>query len=488
MQGIAILGWLTLLVAQASVLPVAVSQQIPLQKPAPLKAAEERFTLRRQSGNVCDAGSRHWTGTVNVTDEKSMFFWYFESRNNPETAPVMIWMSGGPGASGELGLTKGSGPCAVNKDGNSTRRLDHSWVDHANVIYIDQPVGVGFSQISDRDLISVNLHDGGQDLYTFLSIFTNHMFPETADRPWHITGESMGGHYVTGYTTYIIQQERERAAQGLDLGLDIQSAIIVDGYIDNSRQSVGYWDFFCTDWRRDDRETPLMNSTFCEQVAGGLSACEEKGALCRETYDTDICVWAYELCEEKVGKYVAAEIRPGGWNPYDSRLKCKQPPLCSDFDEDEGLEFFNQPWVQEELGFSNFSFSLIDFDANMRWQEARSLFLPTTRELTFLLDDTHVRLLFINGNNDIIVSTPGQMRMLDEQPWSRQPQFRKMEYRDWYYTDGELSDDGGSHSHLGGTWKGNNKLSHFTVDEAGHFSPMNQPEAIGAVVRAWIRI
>ncbi|UPL03494.1 hypothetical protein LCI18_014428 [Fusarium solani-melongenae] len=230
MQTTAIIGWLTLLAAQASVLPVVVGQQIPLQKPAPIKAPDdERFTLRRQSGTVCDAGSRHWTGTVNVTNEKSMFFWYFESRNSPGTAPVMIWMSGGPGASGELGLTKGSGPCAVNKDGNSTRRLDYSWIDHANVIYIDQPVGVGFSEISDRDLISVNLHDSGQDLYTFLSLFTKFIFPELADRPWHITGESMGGHYVTGYTTYIIEQERERAAQGLDLGLDIQSAIIVDG-------------------------------------------------------------------------------------------------------------------------------------------------------------------------------------------------------------------------------------------------------------------
>lgn len=32
------------------------------------------FTLREQSSDLCDAGSRQWTGTVNVTTEKSMFF------------------------------------------------------------------------------------------------------------------------------------------------------------------------------------------------------------------------------------------------------------------------------------------------------------------------------------------------------------------------------------------------------------------------------
>jgi cathepsin A (carboxypeptidase C) len=43
----------------------------------------------------------------------------------------------GPGATGELGLFMGTGPCAVNEDGNSTRRLEYSWIDRANVVYIE---------------------------------------------------------------------------------------------------------------------------------------------------------------------------------------------------------------------------------------------------------------------------------------------------------------------------------------------------------------
>ena len=43
----------------------------------------------------------------------------------------------GPGAAGEMGLFMGSGPCVVDPDGNSTRRQDYSWTDHANVVYIE---------------------------------------------------------------------------------------------------------------------------------------------------------------------------------------------------------------------------------------------------------------------------------------------------------------------------------------------------------------
>lgn len=48
------------------------------QQQKPLIGADEpprvNFEVRDQSPDVCDAGSRQWTGTVNVTADKSMFF------------------------------------------------------------------------------------------------------------------------------------------------------------------------------------------------------------------------------------------------------------------------------------------------------------------------------------------------------------------------------------------------------------------------------
>lgn len=207
----------------------------------------------------------------------------------------------------------------------------------------------------------------------------------------------MGGHYVTSYTEYILKQERERALQGLDIGIHIDSAIIVDGYIDGAYQYTGYYDFFCEDWRADGRPYPLMNATACQEMGEAVAACEKKGAMCRDSYDVDVCAWAMQSCDRTVGKYFADGVKPGGWNPYDSRylpifplalqskgfhdsktrfiisskancspgrFKCQEPPLCSNFSTDETLVFLNQPWVQEQLGFPNYTFQLIDFDTN----------------------------------------------------------------------------------------------------------------------------
>ncbi|KAL3297172.1 PRC1-carboxypeptidase y serine-type protease [Colletotrichum asianum] len=442
---------------------------------------------------LCDAGSQYWTGVVNVTDHKSIFFWYFESRHDPENAPLILWMSGGPGATGELGLFKGIGPCVVNEDGNSTKTLEYSWIDYANVVVIDQPAGVGFSHITNRSHIPVSLEEGGRDIHKFLRTFTNDVFPVHSGRSLHIAGESMGGHYVTGYTHHIMRSEREIASSGKSLAtyepLNIESAIIVDGYVDNTRQTVGYYDVFCSDWRRDGRKAPLMNSTACDLMAAAVPHCEILGQHFRETYNKEVCLAAAMSCDETVGAPYAADVRPGGWNPYDSRLKCQKPPLCSDFDKDATFEFFNRPWVQEMLGFPNTSFELIDFDTNGRWTEAKNVFLPVTRELTWLLDNTDIRVLFINGNNDIIINTPGQIRMLDEQPWEGQASFRAESFSDWHYQRGDLvSSAKDVDTSRGGTFKGNGRLSLYTVDEAGHFAPFNQPEAVGAVVRKWLQI
>ncbi|KAK0666722.1 putative carboxypeptidase [Cercophora samala] len=73
----------------------------------------------------------------------SIFFWYFQARNNPDKAPTSIYISGGPGAS-SFDETNGF-PCSFNPDGNSTRLNEQSWNEEVNMLYVDQPVGAGFS-------------------------------------------------------------------------------------------------------------------------------------------------------------------------------------------------------------------------------------------------------------------------------------------------------------------------------------------------------
>lgn len=73
------------------------------------------------------------------------FFWFVESRKDPENAPLVIWFNGGPGTSSLVGVFGGNGPCTVSIDSNSTSLNPWSWNNEANILYIDQPNQVGFS-------------------------------------------------------------------------------------------------------------------------------------------------------------------------------------------------------------------------------------------------------------------------------------------------------------------------------------------------------
>lgn len=88
-----------------------------------------------------------------ATDDRqgneNMWFWFFEARNNASTAALATWFNGGPGCSSMIGLFQENGPCHF-VDGESTPTLNpYSFNSYANMLYVDQPIGTGFSYGTD---------------------------------------------------------------------------------------------------------------------------------------------------------------------------------------------------------------------------------------------------------------------------------------------------------------------------------------------------
>ena len=50
---------------------------------------------------------------VNQTYGVNLFYWFFESRSNPATDPLVVWLTGGPGCSSELGMLLENGPFLI---------------------------------------------------------------------------------------------------------------------------------------------------------------------------------------------------------------------------------------------------------------------------------------------------------------------------------------------------------------------------------------
>ncbi|XP_063628916.1 venom serine carboxypeptidase-like [Cydia splendana] len=138
--------------------------------------------------------------TVNKAYDSNQFFWYFPSMSPDKAkAPVLVWLQGGLGASSLIGLFVEHGPIRAVK-GQFERRKYH-WALNHHLIYIDNPVGAGFSFTNDTKGYCTDETQVGEQLYSTLTQFFQ-LFPELQQNAFFITGESYAGKYVPalGYT------------------------------------------------------------------------------------------------------------------------------------------------------------------------------------------------------------------------------------------------------------------------------------------------
>jgi len=116
---------------------------------------------------------------------------------NDETddSPLLIWLNGGPGCSSLLGMFMENGPWVVD-DGETDFKLNpHAWNKRVNVLYLEGPVGVGYSWAFDWKAKKFNDVIVAGDFFSSLQSFYK-KFPYLADNPLWISGESYGGIYV----------------------------------------------------------------------------------------------------------------------------------------------------------------------------------------------------------------------------------------------------------------------------------------------------
>jgi cathepsin A (carboxypeptidase C) len=150
---------------------------------------------QQQNDTLCNAHSKQYTGWLDV-GSKHLFFWYFESQNKPSEDPLLLWLTGGPGGSSMIGLFQELGPCLINEYGNSTVYNEYGWSKNANIIFVDQPAGVGFSYLDNDIPLPATSFTAAEDMHHFLQLFTSDVFPDLRGREFHITGESYAVSFV----------------------------------------------------------------------------------------------------------------------------------------------------------------------------------------------------------------------------------------------------------------------------------------------------
>ncbi|GER57512.1 serine carboxypeptidase-like 51, partial [Striga asiatica] len=129
------------------------------------------------------------------TTEAHMFWWLYKSpyrtQNSRKPWPIIIWLQGGPGSSGVgIGNFIEIGPLDVClKPRNST------WLKKADLLFVDNPVGTGYSYVEDAKFLVMNDDENAADLTTLLiEVFNSQK--SLQNNPLYIVAESYGGKFA----------------------------------------------------------------------------------------------------------------------------------------------------------------------------------------------------------------------------------------------------------------------------------------------------
>ncbi|KAM3705730.1 hypothetical protein ACJW31_03G101600 [Castanea mollissima] len=176
---------------------------------------------------------RHYAGYVKLRPQhqKALFYWFFEAQEAPSHKPLVLWLNGGPGCSSiAYGAAQELGPFLVQLNGIKLDLNKFSWNKVANILFLEAPVGVGFSYTNkSKDLHMLGDRVTADDSHAFL-IGWFKRFPNFKSNDFYLAGESYAGHYVPQLAN-LIYERNNGASKNLFINLNgfmIGNAVIND--------------------------------------------------------------------------------------------------------------------------------------------------------------------------------------------------------------------------------------------------------------------
>jgi len=466
---------------------------------------------RKVDAGFCSPRDAKWSSYSGyystASQHKHLFYWFFESQRHPGSLPgqragnrdpVVLWMSGGPGCSSMTAVFAEVGPCRVTPDAK-LRAEKWAWNAKANLIFVDQPAGVGFSYGdgdgaggagADHDEAAV-----ADDMYHFLQewlrkheayrfnkVHTRHLATYvtrflvlllTRDSPpyllrsstdrfnkFFIVGESYGGHYVPAVAQRIFTANE--AKEGLRIHL--KGIAIGNGMTDPKKQ----FDYFAQMANHNSYGVKALSEPVYEKMKAAAAPCKADVERCQA--DTSACGAAKQFCHANMlAPYMESRANaPRVMNIYDVRKNCTHPPLCYEVLDKRGplTRLLQSNAALDKLHIRHYAKKwevcnyrvLTNFDSD--W-------MKDYQDRAIPLLENKIQVLIYAGDADYICNWLGCKAWTQSLVWSGKAQFDAAPDVPWKIPSGEVKGQIR-------TYKG---LTFMRVFKAGHLAPRDQPEA-----------
>ncbi|KAK3408066.1 hypothetical protein EUGRSUZ_J00375 [Eucalyptus grandis] len=379
-----------------------------------------------------------------------MFFYFVKSPKNVSD-PVVLWVAGGPGCSGAGSLFNGNGPYYISDDMTLCSNK-YGWEKVSNIIFVDQPTGTGFSFSTDEHDIRQDLHDVSNDLYDFLQRFFTE-YDQLARNDFYIAGESYAGHYIPALATRV--QQGNRFKEGIHINL---KGFAIGNGLTNSGIQYGAYTEYALRKNLIKRNDKIRIDAMFPECTKLVRQCESGGDWS--------CVLAYHECER-----IYKELKKIVGNRYEFDIRKECGSNCSDgFSRVE--TFLNKKEVKYALGVGDIEFKMFRegvFNA-MHGDIMKNLAVG----IPALLEDG-LKVLIYAGAEDLRCNYIGIFEWVEDMEWYGRADFKKSGIAP-FAVDGSVA----------GWLKTHGPLTFLTVNEAGHYVPMDQPKVALQMIQSWM--
>ncbi|KQJ91815.1 serine carboxypeptidase-like 3 isoform X2 [Brachypodium distachyon] len=418
------------------------------------------------------------TGYVGVDEENGaeLFYYFIESEGDPRRDPLLLWLTGGDRCTVLSALFFEIGPLKlVVEPYNGTRvpRLryhPYSWTRAASILFVDSPVGAGFSFSRNPRGYDVGDVSSSLQLKEFLTKwFTQH--PDYLKNPFYIGGDSYAGKIVP----FLAQKISE------DIEAGLKPTVNLKGYLVGNPRTGEPNDY--------DSRVPFLHGfgVISDQLyetimdkCQGEDYTYPKNALCAQALDRFNSL-RNEISEPHIlyKKCVYASDRPNDGTTERKILKeetglMKHPPPRPPMDCQSYVNYLSYFWANNNITRKMLGIKKGTMD---EWVRCHNGDLPYTEDIGSSIKyhrnitSKGYRALIYSGDHDSVVP------FLGTQSWVRSLNFPIVdEWRAWHL-DGQSA---------GFTITYGNNMTFATIKGGGHTAPEFQPERCLAMFKRWI--
>nr|XP_006125217.1 retinoid-inducible serine carboxypeptidase [Pelodiscus sinensis] len=392
-------------------------------------------------------------------------FWWLYYANNPTKnfteLPLIMWLQGGPGASGcGFGNFEEIGPLdAKLKPRNTT------WLQAASLLFVDNPVGTGFSYTNDSNAFAKDLATVSSDMLVFLKEFFGTK-EEFKTIPFYIFSESYGGKMAAG-----IALELYKAIHTGNIECNFGGAALGDSWI-SPLDSVLSWGPYLY-------STSLLDDQGLVEVTA--AAKKVMDALNKKQYTLATELWSQT--EEVI------EQNTDNVNFYNILTK-KSPDLKASKHKNILLVNLYRNHVQRlhtdslsDLMNGPIRKKLRIIPDSVKWGgQSEDVFLHMAGDfmkpvidLVDALLDASINVTVYNGQLDLIVDTMGQEAWVRKLKWPKLKQFSQQRWKALYVSP--------ESTETAAFYKSYENLAFYWILKAGHMVIADQGDMALKMVR-----